>query len=63
MMLNLRKFNESFKDAYIPKKKPIIESKEAKPLDEEVDDFIESYGVMSDYLKESLERENNSVSK
>lgn len=31
--------------------------------DEEEDDFVESYGVMSDYLKESLERENNSVFK
>lgn len=34
MMLNLKKFNESFKDAYIPKKKPIRESKEAKTLSE-----------------------------
>ena len=56
-MLNLKKFNESFKDAYIPKKKPIRESKEAKPLDEEGDDFVESYGVMSDYLKESLKED------
>lgn len=61
MMVNFKKFNDSFKDAYLPKKESIREQKEAQSFED--DDFVEGCGAMSDYLKESLEREDSSVSK
>ena len=47
-MVNFKKFNESFKDTYIPKKKPLRESIEVSE-----DDFIEGCGILSDYLEEA----------